>query len=127
MATVKGHMHQTCNNIKSTKQQETMRKEEPSTTPLTQHTNKVFTNIINHKMQIDTYLTRKFPVTLNTISIYLYYMIKIDNIILIRPMKARSDSELIRVFKDLYEHLLTSGTNPAHMRLDNESYPYSKG
>ena len=36
-------------------------------------------------------------------------------------MKAISDSEFIRVFKYLHEHLLTKGIIPSHMRLENES------
>ena len=36
-------------------------------------------------------------------------------------MKAISDGEFIRVFKDLHKHLLIRGLKPAYMRLYNES------
>ena len=45
-----------------------------------------------------------------------------SNSILICPIKARSDSEFNRFFKDLHEHLLARGVNPAYMRLYTE-YP----
>ena len=38
-------------------------------------------------------------------------------------MKSQADSKFIRVFTDLYEHLLTRGLRPAYMRLDNEYSP----
>ena len=63
MATSKGHMHQTRNNINTTKQQDTMKQEEPLMTLLIQHTNTVFTKIINHKRQIAPDLKSKFTLT----------------------------------------------------------------
>ena len=36
-------------------------------------------------------------------------------------MKSRAESELIQVFIDFHEHLLTRGVKPAYTRLDNES------
>ena len=38
-------------------------------------------------------------------------------------MKARSDSKVIRVLKDIHEYLLTRGIKPEYMRLGNESSP----
>ena len=38
-------------------------------------------------------------------------------------MKSIEDSEFIRVFKDLNEHLITRGINPAYTRLYNEASP----
>ena len=38
-------------------------------------------------------------------------------------MKEISDSEVIQVFRDLHDHLLTRRRNPAYMRLDNEASP----
>ena len=93
-------------------------------TPLAQFTNTVFTKIINHKRQIATYLTGKFPVTSNRGNKYIFVLYKYDrNSILILPLKAISESEFIRVFKDLHESLLTRGINPEYMRLDNETSP----
>ena len=48
-ATSKGHVHQTRENIKSTKQQEPTKMEYPQMTPLAQRTNTLFTKIIDHK------------------------------------------------------------------------------
>ena len=92
MATAKGHMHQTRKNIKSTKQQEPVRQEDPSIKPLAQRTNTVFTKIIDHKRKIATYLIGKFPVTSNRGNKYIFVLYEYNiNIILIRPMKVRSD------------------------------------
>ena len=63
VTTAKGHMHQTRNNLKSTKPQEPKTPEEQPMKPLVQRTNTVFTKIIDHKRQISTDLSGKFPVT----------------------------------------------------------------
>ena len=82
-------------------------------TPLSQRTNTVSTNIIYHKKQISTDLTCKFPLTSIREKMYLFVIYDYDiNIILIRPMKAISDSEFIRAFKYLTAHLLTRGLKP---------------
>ena len=52
MATANGHMNQKRKNINSNKQHEPMKLEEPPMIPLSQRTNTVFTNIIDHKRQI---------------------------------------------------------------------------
>ena len=62
MATAKGHMYQTSKNINYTKHQEPMKLEEQPMKTLAQCTNTMFTKIINHKRQIATDLTGKFPV-----------------------------------------------------------------
>ena len=117
-------MHQTQKNLKPAKTQELKKPEEELMTPLVQRTNTVFTEIIDHKRQIDTDLTGKFPVTSNSGNNYLYVIYDYDNnCILIRPMKSRADSEFILVFTDLHEHLPTRGLNPAYMRLENEASP----
>ena len=124
IATAKCHMHQTRKNINSTKQQDPMKLEEPHMTPLSQRTNTVFTKIINYKRQISTDLTGKFPVTSNRGNKYIFVIYEYKrNRIFIRPMKARSYSKFIWVFKDLHEHLLTRGLNPEYMILDNEASP----
>ena len=101
MAISKGQIHQTRKNIKSTNQKQPM--EDPPMKPLTQLTNTVFTNIINHKSQISTYLTGELPVTSNKGKKYLFVLYEYNsNSILICPMKARSDSKFVRFFKDLH-------------------------
>ena len=67
MATSKVLMQQTRKNLKSTKTQELKTPEEEPMKLLVQRTNTVFTNIINHKQQIATDLTGKFPVTSNRV------------------------------------------------------------
>ena len=76
MVTSKGHIQQTQNNLISTKSQELKTPEEETMKPMVQRINTVFTKIIDHKRQIETDLTGKFPVTSNRgKSIYLFYMI----------------------------------------------------
>ena len=88
--------------------------------PLAQSTNTVFTKIIDHKKQIATDLPGKSPVTSNRGNKYIFLLYEYNsNSILIRPMKARSDSEFVRVFRDLHENLLTRGLKGTYMRLDN--------
>ena len=124
MEKYKCHMHQTRKSINSTNQQEPIKLEEPPMKPLAQRTNTEFTNIINHKRKIGTDITGKCPVTSNRVNKYLFLSYEYDsNSILILPMKAISDSELIWVFKDLYEHLLNMGIKPAYMKMDNEDPP----
>ena len=101
MATSKGHMHQTRKNLNSTKPQYPKTLEELLMKPLVQRTKTVFTKIINHKRQIATDPTGKFPVTSNRGNKYLFILYDYDsNCILIRPMKSRSDSKFIRLFTD---------------------------
>ena len=124
MTTSKGHMHQTIKNLKSTKPQDPRTLQELPMKPLVQRTNTVFTNIIYHKRQIATYLTGKFPVTSNRVNKYIFVLYDYDsNCILIRPMNSISDSEFIRVFTDLHQHLLTRGFNTSYIRLYNKAFP----
>ena len=118
MATAKGHMHQKRKNIRSNNQQDPMKLEDPPMKPLEQHTNIVFTNIIYHKRQIEILLTDKSPVTSNWGNNYLFLLYEYNiNFILISPIKARSDSNFIQVFKDLNEDLLTRRFSTAYMIL----------
>ena len=92
--------------------------------PLAQCTNTVFTNMIDHKRQIATELTGKLHVTSNRGNKYIFVIYNYDsNSNLIRPMKAISDSNFVRVLKDLHEHLLTRGLNPLYIILYNEASP----
>ena len=110
-------MHQTKNKINSTNPQY------PPMTPLSQRTNTVFSNIIIHKMQISTDLTVKLTVTSNRGDKYLFVLYKYDsNSIMKYPMKARTDSEFIRLFKDLHYQVFTRVINPAYTRLVNKAY-----
>ena len=89
-----------------------MIQEELPMTPLEQRSNTVFTNITNHDRQIATDITGKFLVTSKMGNKYLFILYEHDiNIILIRPMKAITDSKLIQVFKDLHGNLLNMGPN----------------
>ena len=72
--TAKARMHQTRKKLKSTNQKEPIIQEEPPMIPLSQCTNTVFTNIINHKKLISTNLTGKFPVTSDRGSTYLFVL-----------------------------------------------------
>ena len=124
MTTSKGNMHHTNKNIKSTKQQDPTKLDKPLMTPLAQRTNKVFTKIINHKLQITTDITGKFPVTSNRVNKYLFLLYEYNNNgIFIRPIKAKSDINLMQVFKYLHGHLLTMELNPEYMILYNEASP----
>ena len=79
MATAKGQMHQTRKNLKLTKPQEPKTLEELPTKTLAQRTTIVFTNIIDHKQQIDTDLIGKLPVTYNRGNKYLFVLYDYDS------------------------------------------------
>ena len=124
MATDKGHIHQTRKNLNSTNPQYPKRNYELPMTPMSQCTNTVFTKIIDYNQKIAIYITGKSPVTSNKGKNYLFVLYDYDiHFILIRPMKSQADSEFIRVFTDLHEHLLTRGIKPAYMILENEASP----
>ena len=92
--------------------------------PLVQHTNTLFTNIIDHKRKIATELTGTFLVASNRGNKYIFILYEYDrNCILILPMKSIVYSKFIQVFADLYDRLLTRGIKPEYIRLDNESSP----
>ena len=92
-------------------------------TPLKQHTNTVFTKIVEPKRQIAMVLTGKIPVTSNRGSKYLFILYEYNiKIILVRIMKVRTASEFIWGFKYMHENLLTRSLKTAYMRLDNK-YP----
>ena len=117
-------MHQTRKNIKSAKQKEITKIEEPLMKPMAQRTNKVFIKTIKHRRQIETDLIGKFYVTSNRGNKYLFVLYEYDsNSILIRLMKAILDREFIRFFEYLHVHLLTTGIKPSYTRLENEVSP----
>ena len=72
-------MHQTRKNCKFTKTKELNTPEEQPMNPLVQCTNTVFTKIIDHKRQIATDLTGKFPVTSNRGNKYLFVLYDYDS------------------------------------------------
>ena len=62
--------------------------------------------------------TGKLPFTSNRVNNYifvLYYYV--SNNIIVRPMKVRNYKDVICVFNNLHENLLTSGLKPAYIRL----------
>ena len=124
MATAKGNMYQTRNNLKSNNLQEKKTPEEQPMKQMVQRTSTLFTKIIDHKRKIATDLTGKFPVTSNRGNNYLFVIYGYgSNFILIRPIRSQADSDFIRVFTDFNEHLLSRGLKPEFMRMENEASP----
>ena len=76
MSTAKVHIHQTWNNLKSTKTQELKKPKEELMRTLVQLTNTVFTKIIDHRRQIaTTWQENPQSHQIGDTSIYLFYMI----------------------------------------------------
>ena len=70
--------------------------EDPPMKPLVQFNNTVFTKIIDHKRQIATDVTGRFPVTSNRGNTYLFVLYDYDsNCIIVRPMKSIADIKFI--------------------------------
>ena len=99
-------MKQIRNKIKSTKTQGTPPNKDKPMETLETYSNHVFVNIIDPQQRIATDLTRRFPLKSNRGNKYLFILYNYDrNIILVRPMKNRTEKEFIHVLQDIHGRL----------------------
>ena len=144
MATVKGHLNQSRQNIRSTKP-------DPNPTKSRQHldsakpdpnlladgallsdptiptgpsecTHHVFAAVHDITGQIYTDLTGRFPVQSSRGYKYILVLYDCDsNAILTEPMRNRSDTEHLRAYNKLHQYLLDRGFRPLLQKMDNEA------
>jgi hypothetical protein len=125
MATAKGHLDQTRQNIRSTKN----KTDEDQTTiemieaqePHNQITNQAFATI-KETGKVYTDQTGAFLITSSNGYKYMLVMYHYDtNAILIEPLKTRHGNEILRGYQKLYTHLTNRGFKLTTHWLDNEA------
>jgi hypothetical protein len=119
--TSKGHMNQTCKNVRSTKVKRT-----PSETCDTSqlHGKKVrdiYTTMYDIHETMFSDQTGQFPMRLQSGNKYIMVLVEIDsNTILVEPMKSCKDAEMIRAYNTLLLQLKSAGIIPKKHVLDNK-------
>jgi hypothetical protein len=114
-ATVKGHINQQRQNLRSTKP----KIDEPTTTS---RAHMVFAALVEATGQIATGLTGRFPTQSNQGHKYMFVLYDYDsNSILVEAMRNRSDPEFLRAYNKLHQRLLENSFRPTLQRLDNEA------
>jgi hypothetical protein len=121
ISTALGHLDQKRKNIQSTKP----KMSNATTTTDTdegQTTNQVFATVTDIGMgKIYTDQTGKFLVLSSRGNKYLYILYDYDsNAIMAEPIKSRTQSELTRAYKKLFDQLAKRGLRPQVQLLDNE-------
>ena len=126
IATVKGHLHQQRQNIRSTKAKAPNSTVDSDLTPTSDTPNlrshHVFSSIIDLRQEIATDLTGQFPIQSSRGHKYILILYDFDsNAILAEPLRNRSELEHIRAYNKLHAYLLERGFQPQLQRLDNEA------
>ena len=123
-ASIKGHLDQQRQNIRSTKPTTQLIVDNPPsptsfTDPDPHH---VFLTILHGNGEIATDQTGAFPMKSSSGNQYIMVLYAYDpNAILVAPLKNRTGGELLRVYKQLHERLTLRGFRPKLQRLDNEA------
>ena len=123
-ATVKGHLHQQRQNIRSTHPVGLPIESDllPASDQPNKSTHLVFSAITDAHDEIATDLTGQLPITSGLGHKYILVCYVYDcNAILTAPMKNKSDTEHLRAFNQLHSYLVDRGFAPNHQRLDNEA------
>lgn len=123
--TLKGHLHQQRQNIRSTQPTAPDDNDQDMTPPTDTpnlRTHMVYSAIAEPRHEIATDLTGRFPVTSSHGNKYILVCYVYDcNAILTAPLKNRTDSEHLRAFNSIHQYLVDRGFTPNHQRLDNEA------
>lgn len=124
-ATVKGHMNQTRQGIRSTKNNNQQREDDSMETslqePENERTNVVFCAVEELEGRISTDQTGFFPRTSARGMKYVMIFYVYDaNYIKGVPIKNRTHNEFLRVYREVYEELTKKGFKPKLHKLDNE-------
>jgi hypothetical protein len=125
IATAKGHLDQTRQNIRSTKNKTveapTTIEMIPQQEPNNKITNQAFATV-KETGKVYTDQTGQFPITSSNGYKYMLVMYHYDtNAILVEPLKTRHGNEMLRGYKKLYTHLTNRGFKPTTHWLDNEA------
>ena len=126
IATIKGHVQQQKCNIQSTKnykhQCHYITNSETLTPIKEKQTNYVYMTPITTTGFIATDQTGPFPITSSQGARYILIMYVYDsNAILTEPLQSKYGHELLRGFKNIYQHIVSRGIHTTMHRLDNEA------
>ena len=122
IATAKGHLRQTQQNLRSTQT-----KNEAATAPMPStlsppRTSCVYMQQVTITGQIHSDQTGRFPITSSRGSKYIMVVYDYDsNAILAEPLKSRTEQELLRAYTKIHTYLTVRGLKPVLQRLDNEA------
>jgi hypothetical protein len=119
--TSKGHMNQTCKNVRST---EAKRTPLETCDTLQLHGKKVrdiYMTMYDVRETMFSDQTGQFPMRLQSGNKYIMVLVEINsNAILVEPMKSRKDAEMIRAYNTLLLQLKRAGIIPKNHVLDNK-------
>jgi hypothetical protein len=124
--TIKGHLHQQRQNIRSTRA-DIIPNFDDDATPAPDApnvgTHLVFSAVAElPRHEIATDLTGQFPTTSSQGNKYILVCYVYDcNAIITTPMKNRTELEHMRAFNHIHQYLTMRGFTPTHQRLDNEA------
>ena len=124
-ATIKGHMAQQRQNIRSTKNQTIVTPTEPPPT-ITDFTSNdphfIYLTVYQCQGAIATDQTGAFPVKSSKGNQYIMVLYAYDpNVIIVAPLKSRKGAKLLKGYKKLTTRLTDRGLRPKLQRLDNEA------
>ena len=123
--TDKGHMKRVKSGVRSTKVQvehPEIQAKEAELAQLRRKHRDILVKVHDIEEMIYTDQTGAFPVTSSQGHKYIMVLYEVDgNYIAMEPMKARTTTEMIRVYTILIERLKSKGIRPARQMLDNEA------
>ena len=119
-ATIKGHLKQQRQNVRSTKIQHDYNDVTPR--EINTKTNKIFATIIDYRSEIFTDATGPFPVVSSRGNKYVFVLYEYySNYIMITPIKDKKKTTTIEAFKKQLNTLKRCGLKPKLQKLDNEA------
>eukprot|EP00804_Cyclotella_cryptica_P008732 CCRYP_018472-RA/>CCRYP_018472-RA protein AED:0.06 eAED:0.06 QI:0/0/0/1/1/1/4/0/898 len=119
--THKGHLNQTCKNVRSTKPMPPPFEEVHSNQLGGRKVHDIYTKTYQVRDTIFTDQTGQFPTRSQGDNKYIMVMVEIDSsIILVEPIKNRTDAELTRAYSALMLRLRRAGIIPCKHVLNNE-------
>ena len=128
IATAKGHMRQTRQNLRSTRTSKTLSNDttvemtaSPPPSEDDARTNCAYLTLVTITGKVATDQTGRFPQTSSLGNKYVMVLFVQDaNAILAEPITDRSDHELLRATQHLHDRITAVGLHPTYHVLDNE-------
>jgi hypothetical protein len=119
--TSKGHMNQTCKNVRSTKAKQTPLETCDTSQLHGKKVRDIYTTMYDVHETMFSDQTGQFPMQSQSGNKYIMVLVKIDsNAILVEPMKSRKDVEMIQAYNVLLLRLKRAGIIPKKHVLDNK-------
>ena len=115
--TPKGHMRQTRQGVRSTKEKVVVRDENNEAVPRTKQ-HDIYVRVDQVKDTIYTDQTGKFPITSSRGHKYIMIVCEIDgNAVLMEPMKNKTEDEMVETYQKMIDRLKTGGIFPKKTHL----------